>query len=285
VSSVKLEIAEFIVELHSQYSINLEQGFIPFAIDSSEKSADVLLDCHLFDQLHEPETKTEVFDSADNNCRFFKIYKTADSLYFEIFDQENNSQIQQIGILSADFRHWDVYCRADGDGGITPLRYPLAPIIMQYLALQHDAIMIHSSCVTDGVTGRLFSGFSGVGKSTMAGIWNKQGYTVVNDDRLLVRLQNGKIVAYNTPMYYADRPKKALLNEIFLISHAPQNRKQQISGSAAVSKVMAFCIQNNFEPVFIEHNIDVISKICSSVKVFTLGFVPDNDIVDFIINN
>ena len=87
------------------------------------------------------------------------------------------------------------------DGKILPLKYPLGPIIMHYMTLKADAVMMHASCAFDGVKARIFSGFSGAGKSTMSKIWSEARNQIINDDRLIIRKQGDDYVVYNTPMY------------------------------------------------------------------------------------
>jgi hypothetical protein len=53
----------------------------------------------------------------------------------------------------------------------------------------------------------------------------------------------------------------------------------------AIAKVMAFCIQNNFEKQFIESRLSFFSELCASVPVYELGFVPDERVVNFILEN
>jgi hypothetical protein len=90
---------------------------------------------------------------------------------------------------------------------------------------------------------------------------------------------------FNTPMYYSDIPKEAPLTAIYLISHSPDNRISKLSGALAVSRVMAFCIQNNFDPQYIASRLNFLSELCAQIPVYELGFVPDQSVIQFIIDN
>jgi hypothetical protein len=156
---------------------------------------------------------------------------------------------------------------------------------MHYITLKTNAVMMHASCAYDGKKARLFTGFSGAGKSTMSMLWSKAGRQIINDDRLIVRKQDGVFFVYNTPMYYKDIPKKAPLSSIFLISHSPENRIKKLSGAMSITRVMAFSIQNNFDRRFIESRLDLFTELCSLVGVYELGFVPDESVVNFVLDN
>ena len=70
----------------------------------------------------------------------------------------------------------------------------------------------------------LFTGVSGVGKSTMAKLWKNTGACVLNDDRLVIRYVDGIVKIYNNPMpYYSQKPQHGVLKKIFLIQHSLEN--------------------------------------------------------------
>ena len=201
-----------------------------------------------------------------------------------VYNQQDINQIQQIAILDESFTNWKIYS-AKYDGMHLPMKYPMGPILMHYITLKTNAVMMHASCAFDGTKARIFTGFSGAGKSTMSMIWSEAGNQIINDDRLIVRRMEDGFYVYNTPMYYQDIPKKALLNSIYLISHSPENIINRLSGALAVSKVMAFSIQNNFDRQFINSRIDLFTDINNQVAIYELGFVPDKQVVQFVIAN
>ncbi|MDD3080126.1 MAG: hypothetical protein PHH37_13660 [Paludibacter sp.] len=281
--SSKIAIAGFELSLNSEVEISLEEGYYPFK-SQSNKTPDVEIACYagISEAL---ELGEAVFVAENESQRFYAIYQTGKELTFLIYNQQEKGKIQQLAVLSSDLKHWTIYTDLLSNGKINPLRYPMGPLIMQYLTVNSEAVMIHAACVTDGKTGQLFAGFSGRGKSTMAKIWKDVGYQVINDDRIIIRRQGEEFVAYNTPMYYADVPKSTVLRSIFLIRHFPENKIRKIEGAIAVSKVLAFCIQNNFSQSFIVGNLAFLSKMIQTVNVYELGFVPDNHIIDFVIDN
>jgi len=275
----KISIAEIVFHVFSQKAIELEEGYVPFLADV-EANTDIQVEC--FHQL--PETDLAklnlLFEAKNEEQRFYSIYENADGYCFVIYNQQQKDEIQQIAFLNSSFNYWKIYSRT-----ALALKYPMGPILMHYLTLYTDAVLMHASCAFDGKKGRMFSGFSGVGKSTMSMIWAKSGSQIINDDRLVIRKLNGQFFVYNTPMYYVDISKKAPLNAIYLICHYPENKANKVSGAIAVSKVMAFCIQNNFDKSFINKRLDFFSELCAITPVYELGFVPDSSVVTYITEN
>jgi len=275
----KIAIAEVVLHVFSKNAIELEAGYVPFLADA-DAEADIQVEC--FQGLPEVDFASLklLFEAQNEEQRFYSIYQTSEGYCFVLFDQQLKDQIQQIAYLNASFSYWKIHSRT-----ALALKYPMGPIIMHYLTLQTDAVLMHASCAFDGKKGRMFSGFSGVGKSTISKIWADAGSQIINDDRLVIRKIDGKFYVYNTPMYYVDMSKKAPLDAIYLIRHFPENKANRVNGALAVSKVMAFCIQNNFDKSFINKRLEFFSELCAATAIYELGFVPDSSVVTYITEN
>ncbi len=284
-NSIIISIAEFIIELNAEIPIKLESGYLPFLCKSAESKPDIKIDC--MDGFPDiiSELGTPVFEAENEFQKFYSIYQNNDDLLFAMYNQQNINQLQQIAVLNSDLSAWKLYCKPEADGFYYPLKYPFGPIMMHYLTQKTGSAMMHASCVYDGKVGRIFTGFSGNGKSTMADIWNKNGCTVINDDRIIIRQIDGQIFAFNTPMFYPDKPKKAPVKFVYLISHSPENKIKKLSGAAALSRSMAFFIQNNFDKKQINNQFNFFNSALEHLQVFELGFVPDEKVINFVVDN
>lgn len=68
--------------------------------------------------------------------------------------------------------------------------------------IKYNAMLIHSSAIEYNGKAYLFSADSGVGKSTHTALWRKafgNDVKMINDDKPVVRIIDGKAVAYGTP--------------------------------------------------------------------------------------
>lgn len=265
--------------------MDIEPGYIPFISDSKNKLSDIDIEGFAEFPTINLSSEKPVFEAKTNYQKFYSIYSIDNNLVFLIYNQQNINEIQQYAILDKTFKSWKIYSKVDINGKLNPLQYPMGPIIMQYLTVQSEAVMIHASCISSGDEGRLFTGFSGAGKSTISQIWANEGYVVINDDRIIIRKIENKYIAYNTPMYYADSAKQVELKNIFIISHSPNNKLKKLNGALAITNVLAFCIQNNFNEKFISDNLNFIADMLSKVSVYKLGFVPDKNIINYILEN
>lgn len=280
-----INIAEFSIQLLSDSILELEEGYLPFMVDKIENEPDITIQC--FAGIPENPFKNDVlvFEAENEEQKFYSIYKVGNELGFIIYNQQTKNEIQQIALLDSTFAHWKVYSELTPSNHILALKYPLGPIVMLYMTLNSDAVLMHASCAYDGQSARLFSGFSGAGKSTISQLWAASGNSIINDDRIIIRKQQNGYFVHNTPMYYKDMPKKAPLSSIYLISHFPENKAKRITGALAISKVMAFCIQNNYDKQFIQSRLIFFSELCLQIPVYELGFVPNESVVNYVLAN
>lgn len=277
-----VKVAECSILVRSEHPFELEEGYLPFVVEA-DLQPDIIIDAIPVLPQGMLTGKQLLFEAKNEQQKFYSIYDLEDGLGFAIYNQQTSCEIQQLAVLNRDLTHWTVHFDANR-GDLFPLKYPFGPIVLHYLTLKIDAVMMHASCAYDGKRGRMFSGFSGVGKSTISKLWAQEGSRIINDDRLIIRLHDNGYRVYNTPMYYQDIPKVAPLGGIFLIRHFPENTIQQIKGATAVSKVMAYSIQNNFDRNYVAQRLAFFSKLVTHVPVFELGFVPDASVVHYILD-
>lgn len=274
-----LNIADFIIQIKTDTEFTPEPGYELFFTDDKQ-TTDFVVNCKAGIPADIFAKKKPVFEAENEQQKFYDIYRHNEGLGFVIYNQQQKNTIQQIALLDKEFRNWTIY--ASDIAEFNPLRYPMGPIIMHYMTIKTNSVMMHASCAFDGQRGRMFSGFSGVGKSTMSRIWAEAGSTIINDDRLIIRELGNKFFVYNTPMYYKDIPKKAPLNAIYLIHHSPENKIQKLKGALAASRTMAFCIQNNYDRSFVAERIGFFARLAAAVDIYDLGFVPNASVIEFI---
>ena len=235
----RLEIANFSIDIinNSSCPISFEKGYTSFL--SSDRSLDATIKINVFSgisqQLREPERPVYAADFDEN--RLWQISQFKDGLRFHVFSPTAPFQLQQVAELNEELTEWSIYSERIGDGEdrkLFPLLYPMGPLIMYYLTVKFDAIMIHGSGVSDSGSGRVFTGVSGQGKTTMAKLWFDAGAEILNDDRLIIRKDHDGYTVHNTPMFYVDVPRSSKLESIYSIYHLDCNQFKMLSGSEAV---------------------------------------------------
>lgn len=162
---------------------------------------------------------------------------------------------------------------------------PLFMLFLSRILWRFDAILIHSSAISYKNHGRLFTAVSGTGKSTMAGIWERCGATIINDDMLIMRLHRptNKTWVFNIPMpYYVDQQKSVCLDTVFFIRQCKRNEVGELKGPVYAMKLMSHTAHQTFQPEYLKVYLKLITDISKSIRFADCGFLPDERIVEEI---
>ena len=279
-----ITIAGFTIKLFckSGHSIALDEGFKYFITPENQSQSITEIEVIPGIPSELIEDNNLVFESINEGEKLWTVCKVESGYKITCFKHDQPNCVQQIAVLSNTGKNWKIYCEADSNASLTPLSYPMGPLVLYYLTTTANAVMIHSSGIFDGKKGRLFSGFSGVGKSTMAGLWQQNGCSVVNDDRMILTIENGKVMMQNTPMFYQDLPKVTELHAIYLLKQTKEHCIRRLNNAEAVSRLLAFCIQHGYDKDFLEHHLNTVFDIYNLIPIYELGFKLDADVIDFI---
>ncbi|MFC2086755.1 hypothetical protein ACFLSA_01130 [Bacteroidota bacterium] len=198
--------------------------------------------------------------------------------------KERNRDIPYVMMyFNEDVQSWDLLINDTADIQ-DPLKYPAGILMLYYFLLFHKTILLHSSGIFYQNRGMVFSACSGTGKTTMAKLWMKKGGILINDDRLIIRRIDGVYYMYNSPMLYPVQPIKARVDFVFLLRQSNENYFFQVNGSEAVTRLFLSIIQHNYIKELVLKKMEIVRQLCADIPVYELGFLPDESIIDFILN-
>ena len=165
---------------------------------------------------------------------------------------------------------------------VNPLPYPVDGLLLWFLSSAMGDIMIHGSGVVCGGRGWIFTGRSGSGKTTIAGIFDRAGDRVIHDDRLILRRGADGWVMHSTPVYRNDEPRSAAIDHLWAISHGTSNISTPVTGAGAVAMVLSNCIQQNWNRAAAVRLAASVEELVASVRISSLSFLPDRSIRDYL---
>lgn len=215
----------------------------------------------------------------------WQIFNKNEQVAIHIIFEEHDFLKEVVATIDATQKQIQVFITPKHHNIITidPLFHPLGSLLMVYLAHLSGGLLIHASGVKDGNNGYLFTGVSGIGKSTMSMLWKKSGAELINDDRLWLHKIENQWFMFNTPMvYYAQEPKMAPLDGMFLLRQSPENQLLPLKGVQSSLRIMANCIQQFYNKEMTNTHLDRVMDLTSSIPVYDLGFKPDAEVVEII---
>jgi hypothetical protein len=224
--------------------------------------------------------------ATHNDFALWEIYSKDTSFYVVTYDQLDSHEMNQIAVTEFPYMDWIIYSRSDSESPdgvpvVEPLKFPMCSLFLYHQTLCEQSLIIHASGVFDAQTGRLFTGRSGVGKSTMARLWAEHGNAlIINDDRLYLRKVNDQWMMYNTPMMYPQIPLKAPLNHIYVLNQALDFDCVSYMTPVAVGKVFGNCIVQTYNRNHVDHHFKVIESLIQSVSVNVLSSRANPEVLE-----
>lgn len=159
----------------------------------------------------------------------------------------------------------------------------LTCIGIEELLLRHDRAMLHSSWIEKDGKAIVFSGRSGIGKSTQAALWEKyRGVQVRNGDRTLLKNIDGTEYACGLPFAGTSgicTNTSAPICAIVMLGQGEISKIRQLSELEAVKHLMTQLPVPKWNPEMIEPAVNVASRVAASVPVYELICRPDESAV------
>lgn len=159
-------------------------------------------------------------------------------------------------------------------------------LCLEQLLLELDALMLHASFVCHQGRGILFSGPSGIGKSTQARLWEEyRGAQILNGDRAAIRPEEGVWRAYGLPLAGSSRifrNASAPIAAIVVLRQAPHNRIRPMSPPEAIRTLLPEFSIHRWDREFLDRVLDLSTALLTAVPVYLLECTPDENAVQLL---
>lgn len=154
------------------------------------------------------------------------------------------------------------------------------------LLLRQRRLILHAACVDTHFGGLLFSGPSGVGKSTQAGLWQKHaGARLINGDRPVLQKTAGGWQAWGAP--YAGS-SHCFVNEscpvraVVLLRQESRCSLRRLTGAEAYRGVFAGITAASWDRECVLLACQLTEALLSDVPIYRLSCTPDVEAVELL---
>ncbi len=251
----------------------------------NEKTPDSIVFADVKDSLTDISGEP-LFDSG----ALWKLYFQEDQYHFSFISPLLGSQPYKLASFNRDFTcgHISMQRRTDRlDQNSDPLEYPLDELLILHLLSQGLGVEVHACGLIDSFgNGVLFVGQSGAGKTTMAGLMQKQPQVkILSDDRIILRKNNGKIWMHGTPWHGESKyaaPEEAELKKIFFLKQNPKNEILPLKKSDAVARLFACSFPLFYNTSAVDFMLSFYEETVKEVPSFELRFVHNDEIIEFM---
>ena len=178
--------------------------------------------------------------------------------------------------MTLDGSYVRIFCQAVHTGEASDDLFHAIRLFFLYLAQRKGMFALHSASILYRNKAWLFSGHSGMGKSTHTALWHQLFQTpYLNGDLNLIGSQNGSLCVYGIPWcgtsgIYTTR-QYPLGGIILLGRHPDQDVMDELSTQEKILRVMQRMISPAWTAELLDQNLSFASKTADKVPVFHLS--------------
>ncbi len=164
-------------------------------------------------------------------------------------------------------------------GRFRTIRGCLIEAPMEEILLRHQRFFLHASLVTSPWGGLLFTGDSGVGKSTQAELWQShRGSVIINGDRALLAETGEGWQAYGS--FYAGSSgyhvqRHEAVGAIVLLEQGQENGLRRVGGAEAFGRLFLQVSLDHRRGDLVDAVCDLLTRLLEAVPVYCLRCRPD----------
>lgn len=148
-------------------------------------------------------------------------------------------------------------------------------LVLEKRMLARNALVFHCAYILEKGQAILFSGPSGMGKSTQASLWEKyRGVQTINGDRALLRQIDGQWYACGWPVCGSSgicQNQQYPIRAIVMLSQAKENAAQRLSPSEAFLQVYPQITANRWDTACSARTLDLVTQLAEMQPIFHLA--------------
>ena len=158
---------------------------------------------------------------------------------------------------------------------------------LEELLLLRDRLILHAAFVAAGDRGLLFSGPSGIGKSTQAALWERHGARLINGDRTVLSQDAAGWTAWGSPYAGSSRcfrSEQRPVGAVVVLEQSPVCAVRRLAAAEAFHRLYPQMTVNSWSSAYVERASGLLAELAARVPVYLLACTPDDRAVETLAN-
>lgn len=183
------------------------------------------------------------------------------------------------GFIQVDYLEKGAHCVSEMNNSFFHLG-------LEAMLIYRERLCLHAACVRTHLGGILFSGPSGIGKSTQAELWcAHRGAKQINGDRPILSRERAGWLAWGSPYAGSSRchvNENCPVTAIVMLQQARKCSLRRLSRVEAFRSVWAGLTMHSWDERFVEAATDLTIELIGKVPIFEFCCTPDERAVDYL---
>ena len=266
--------------------LDLSPSHQPFILNSlAEVDKTPAFSDTLILQIHQDDLdRKSAWEKSICVTKIWELWKDVEGHF--VFYNPLQPLLRQV-IVDPDFNHGLLIGNFElGTKLAKPLSQDLEIVLFSNWLAKFGDLILHASGFTYEGKGYVFTGDSGVGKSTLAAHFkNDPAFTILGEDQVIVRLKDGRFWVYGTPWHINPQmcsPNGAPLESLFFLEKDGSNRINSVSSIEGVRSIMQTAFIPYYRSDALPAILDRIVLLSESVQFMSLSYKLGTDVWSLI---
>lgn len=264
------KIGDFYIELELPLYLTEEERFSPFNGNGFPKTRVSFVQADSLPQI-------AGIDLVRESDAVYSEY-FADGAYIRTFHGVGTKEAYALLREKECFR-WECLYLKEAEYHFQSMRSCFAHIAFERILIEQKEMILHAALIRVGKDGILFTGPSGIGKSTQADLWRQnEGAEILNGDRTILRRAEEGWYGYGSPYAGSSgvyRNERALIRGIAVLGQGRGNAGKRLSVAEAFKCLYAGMTLNQWNPSFMETAAELLHRMSMEIPVYRLSCTPD----------
>ncbi|MGM9537037.1 MAG: hypothetical protein ACI3VN_01755 [Candidatus Onthomonas sp.] len=271
--------ADLTLTLKAAHSITITDHFQPFSGGRGS--------CRYEAEFRRTERLPELSGPSVADAPEYQVFQCGDGSLIRCFRDPLNGD-KPYAVTSMDLAQHRVLVEylPEGEQFLNETGNCFFHIGWERIMAQENRLILHAACVDTIYGGLLFSGPSGIGKSTQAGLWERyRNARQINGDRPILRLTEKGWLAYGSPYAGSSRfhvNECCPVRAIILLRQAGTCSIRPMRGLEAFQRVFAGLTVNSWDSGFVAKACDLAEALTARIPVYELACTPDLAAVELL---
>ena len=272
-----LSVSGIAIQLESEEDLSVQEAFIPFLTEQTE-----------------PDIRAVFRQTAPlSNMPGQEVYRDG---FWQICLNEDGTPVRYFYNTPGDR---DPYALAVWNGNTLRVEYLPSEVWrfselqncffyldLEQILMQHHRLWPHASCVETPLGAILFSGVSGIGKSTQAELWCKyRNARQINGDRPILSQEAGRWFAWGAPYAGSSRcyvNDKCPVTAVIMLQQAKECSLRRMNPREAFGAVWKGLALHSWDRAYMEQASDLAMDLVSAIPVYEFCCTPDEQAVNYL---
>lgn len=272
--SLELSIAELVIRMELEEPVPMTDAFRPFLTDRAPDYTAVFRRMEALPAFDGQVLFTgNCYRVHPDGCRsFFDAPK--DLTPYALARTDHDAGAVEVSYLSKG-----AHCVSEMDNSFFHLGF-------EGLLIRRDRVCFHAACVSTEYGGILFSGPSGIGKSTQAALWQThRGAKLLNGDRPILQKAGEGFLAWGSPYAGSSRchvNESVPVTALVFLAQEPSNRIRRLRAGEAFRRIYAGLTMYTWDREFMDRACSLAMELAERVPCWEFGCLPDETAVVFL---